>query len=350
MKFGLFDHIDRNRDMPLDQQYRDRLEFLAAADEAGFYSFHVAEHHATPLNTVPVPGVFLGAVARETSRMRLGPLTYLLPLYSPLRLIEEVAILDQLSGGRLDVGVGRGVSAFELNYHNIDVETSRAVFAEALEVLIKGLTSERLTHKGEYFNYTNVPMELEPLQRPYPPIWYPSSNTPGAAFSGGNGYHYVTLGAGPAAKACIDSYKEAYAKRGAPAVPDEAFPGGTAIGIMRRTLIAETDEEAWKLAEPAYMHYVWSHTKLRRENIKGPADERKELLSTKDAFELGTHMIGSPETVRAEVERQIEYYGVNYMTVNFYHGNLAHDAAMRSMKLFADEVMPKLSDAKMVAE
>src|SRR5262249_51141982 len=111
LKFGLFDHVDRS-DRPLAREFDERLEFIAAADEAGFYCYHVAEHHGTPLNMVPVPGVFLGAVARSTRRIRFGPLVYLLPLYSPLRLIEEIGMLDQLSHGRLDVGVGRGISPF----------------------------------------------------------------------------------------------------------------------------------------------------------------------------------------------------------------------------------------------
>ena len=99
MKIGLFDHIDRNH-LPLATQFEERLRFVAEADEAGFYCYHVAEHHASPLNSVPVPGVYLGAVARETRRIHLGPLVYLLPLYSPLRMIEEICILDHLSRGR----------------------------------------------------------------------------------------------------------------------------------------------------------------------------------------------------------------------------------------------------------
>ena len=79
MKFGLFDHVDRN-DRQLAQQFNERLEYVAAADAAGFYGYHVAEHHATPLNMVPVPGVYLAAVARATKRLPLGPLVYLLPL------------------------------------------------------------------------------------------------------------------------------------------------------------------------------------------------------------------------------------------------------------------------------
>ena len=112
MKVGIFDHVERAADRPIAQTLDERLKFAAAADEAGIYCLHVAEHHATPLNLVPVPGVYLGAVARATKRMRIGPLVYLLPLFSPLRLAEEICILDHLSNGRLEVGVGRGVSPY----------------------------------------------------------------------------------------------------------------------------------------------------------------------------------------------------------------------------------------------
>src|SRR3982074_3942340 len=106
MKIGLFDHVEHGG-RPLAPLFDERIAFAAAADEAGIYGLHVAEHHATPLNLVPVPGVYLGAVARATRRIRLGPLVYLLPLYSPLRLAEEICILDHLSNGRLEIGGGR---------------------------------------------------------------------------------------------------------------------------------------------------------------------------------------------------------------------------------------------------
>ena len=193
MKFGIFDHVDRS-DLALVQQLDERLEFLAAADGAGFYCYHVAEHHATPLNLVPVPGVYLGAVANATRRMRLGPMVYLLPLYSPLRLIEEICMLDHLSHGRLDVGVGRGVSPFELNYHNIDAENSREVFLDAFAAVTSGLTHQKLDYAGKHYSYSDVPTELTPLQRPHPPFWYPSSNADSSAWSGSSGYNFLTLG------------------------------------------------------------------------------------------------------------------------------------------------------------
>src|SRR5438132_2929835 len=113
--FGLFDWIDR-RDAPLADLYEERLQLLEAADAAGFFCYHLAEHHATPLGMAPSPGMFLAAAAQRTRRIRLGPLVYLLPLYEPLRLLEEICMLDHLSRGRLEIGVGRGVSPYEVSY------------------------------------------------------------------------------------------------------------------------------------------------------------------------------------------------------------------------------------------
>jgi len=171
MKIGLFDHVE-DAGRPLSTMFDERLKFAAAADEAGFYCLHVAEHHATPLNLVPVPGVYLGAVARATKRLRFGPLVYLLPLYSPLRLIEEICMLDHLSHGRLEVGVGRGVSPFELKFHKVEHDDSRNIFEDAFKCVSAGLTTDTLTYDGKYYAYQDVPIALRPLQLPHPPFWY----------------------------------------------------------------------------------------------------------------------------------------------------------------------------------
>src|SRR3981081_4224916 len=107
MEFGVFDHLDRY-DIPLHEYYEARLKLIELYDAAGFYAYHLAEHHATPLGMAPSPRVFLAAVAQRTRRLRFGPMVYALPLYHPLRLIEEICMLDQMSGGRLPIGIGPG--------------------------------------------------------------------------------------------------------------------------------------------------------------------------------------------------------------------------------------------------
>ena len=102
LEFGVFDHLDRN-DLPLREYYEQRLKVIEAFDRGGFYAYHVAEHHFTPLGMAASPGIFLSAVAQRTTTLRFGPLVYILPFYHPLRLAEEICMLDQLSGGRLEL-------------------------------------------------------------------------------------------------------------------------------------------------------------------------------------------------------------------------------------------------------
>ena len=343
MKFGLFDHVDRN-DRPLVQQFDERLQFAAAADEAGFYCLLLAEHHGTPLNMVPNPGVYLGAVARATKRMRLGALVFLLPLYSPLRLIEEIAMLDHLSHGRLEVGVGRGVSPFELNFHKVNHDQSRDIFMDAYECILKGLTSDELNHDGPFFTYTKVPMELKPLQKPYPPIWYASSAEFGSRWAGERGLHFGTLGGMETAKKNIDAYKDAFAKAGSkPAHAKPEYPGGVVIGVNRQVVVADTAAEARRIAEPAHEQHHEKITWLLKRNVNSLNYTQHIVGGYDSAVAAGTTIAGTPEMVRAELERQIKALGVNHMNLAMFFGNMKLDDALRSQKLFATEVMPKLA-------
>ncbi|MDP3768763.1 MAG: LLM class flavin-dependent oxidoreductase, partial [Dehalococcoidia bacterium] len=105
LRFGIFDWLDDSR-RGLAETWALRLTMLEYADRAGFFAYHLAEHHGTPLSTAPSPNLFLMAVAQRTRQLRFGPMVYLLPMYHPIRLIEEICILDQISGGRLELGVG----------------------------------------------------------------------------------------------------------------------------------------------------------------------------------------------------------------------------------------------------
>ena len=191
VQFGIFDWIDRNQ-LPLPDLYEQRLQCLEYADEAGFYCYHLAEHQATPLGMAPSPSVFLSAAIQRTHRLRLGPLVYLLPLYNPLRLVQEICMLDNMSRGRLEVGVGRGVFPYELAFYNVTPQQSRAMFREALDILIAGLAGGEVSYAGEYFSFKHVRLHLEPCQRPYPPLWYPTDNTDSISWLAQEGLNTIT--------------------------------------------------------------------------------------------------------------------------------------------------------------
>jgi len=171
LEFGIFDHVDRH-DQPLKDFYEDRLKLIEAYDRAGIYGYHCAEHHSTPLGMAPSPSVYLAAVGQRTKRLRFGPLVYTLALYHPLRLAEEICMLDQMSRGRFLLGIGKGISPIEVGYYGVDFKNADKMFAESLAIILQALTTKRVDFEGEFFRYKNVPFEVECFQKPHPPLWY----------------------------------------------------------------------------------------------------------------------------------------------------------------------------------
>jgi alkanesulfonate monooxygenase SsuD/methylene tetrahydromethanopterin reductase-like flavin-dependent oxidoreductase (luciferase family) len=191
-----------------------------------------------------------------------------------------------------------------------------------------------------------VPIALRPLQRPHPAFWYGSSNTTGSTWAGEHGLHFVTLGPMPTAKANISAFKEAFAKRGRAAQPKAEFPGGAAIGVQRHIFVADTDEEAMRFAKPAMNAHLANLNWLR--DLHGVTGLTSRLNVPRGAdYEAcvadGTVVSGNPETVRAEIERQVGELGVNYLLTYLFLGTMALSDALRSLQLFASEVMPTLA-------
>src|SRR4029078_7283298 len=152
MEFGIFDHCDANG-QPLQDFYDSRFKIVEAYDRAGFYGYHVAEHHATPLGLAVSPGVYLAGVAQRTKNLRFGPLVYTLPLYHPLRLTEEICMLDQMSRGRMQIGIGRGISPLETKALGIDPTERVARTQEILQVMMQGMTQKAVNFQGRYYAY-----------------------------------------------------------------------------------------------------------------------------------------------------------------------------------------------------
>src|ERR687885_307643 len=160
LEFGVWDHFEQQDPnvVPLQQQYEERIQYVVEAERLGFGRYHVAEHHLTPLDMAPSPTVFLAAVARHTSRIRLGSMVLCLPLYHPVRLIQEICMLDQLSNGRFEPGVGRGVRDVEHEWFGLDPMEARARYRETLEVLRQALRQGRLDYHGRYYTFDDVPL------------------------------------------------------------------------------------------------------------------------------------------------------------------------------------------------
>lgn len=338
--FGIFDWLDERRPDDLHTLYEDRLRVLEYADRAGFELYQLAEHHWTPLSTTPSPNLFLSAVAQRTRNIRLGPLTYLLPLYNPLRLIEEICMLDHLSNGRLEMGVGRGAVPYELAPYNVDAEESRAIFDEALGIILTGLSTGRVDHEGHYFSFHDVQSVLRPRQRPYPPLWYPTNYTRSIPWIGQQNFSTVIGAIFPSLYDTREQFDIYNRERAAHQGDPNRLNGHVAdprYGLVRQVFVADTDEEAAGIAKPAYAEYsrsfgyLWDLHKSDRPLRRGDWDT---MIAN------GSLLVGSPATVRARLQEALSITGANYFGGAFAFGTLTTEQVLRSLKLFAEEVIP----------
>ena len=333
MRFGIIDHND-DTGRPHVRQVAERLELIEAYDRLGFYAYHLTEHHGTPLAVTPSPHLMLAAAAQRTSRLRLGTLITILSLYHPMRVIEEAVTLDQLSGGRLDLGVGRGVSPAELAFHGVSgEEEAQGKFDEAFAILRQGLTSDSVTFDGKYYKLVDAPVISRPVQRPHPPLWYGTRTPAKAQWCARLGMPMMALVPSQAVRTLTDAYQAEWASLGRSA--DDLPP----LGITRNMVLAPTREEAMKIANRAFarfrhsLFYLWEKAGIVPPPIF-PADDYEGIHAT------GHFYAGDPAGAREWVARHRDMAGVTYMALETCFGDMTIAEALQSAELLATEVMP----------
>jgi len=275
----------------------------------------------------------LAAVAQRTTRIRLGPLVYVLPAHHPLRLAEEICMLDHLSHGRLEVGIGRGASAHELHYFGVDTEQAPAMYVEAFDVIKQALTAPQVDFHGKHYKFEDVPIEMKPLQRPHPPFWYAVPVPEGAAWPAQNGINIVC--AGPVAKVreITDRYRAEWAAAGR--APDEL----ALLGINRFVIAADTDREAMELGRRAWPKFWASFMKLWKKHGTRPRYARMPA-DFDTVVQNGGAIAGSPGTIRNLVRDMADEAGASYFIAQFSFGDLTQEEVLHSAGIFAREVLP----------
>ncbi len=336
MEVGIFDHVDRSG-APLGKFYDDRFAFVEACDAAGFYSYHIAEHHFTPLGMAASPGVFLSAVAQRTKRLRFGPMVYCLPLYHPLRLAEEICMLDQMSGGRLDLGVGRGISPLESRSYgeNPDLAVSRKVYEETLDILLKAMAGGKFSHEGEYRSAREVEMVLSPAQTPHPPLWMGVQSVENAEFAARRGMNILSLLSSPVYRERVDKFRAVWKETQGAEAPKPK------VGVGLFIVVADTDAAAKEIATRAYKAWHASFHYLYHLHGRAPVwGERPAEFQLVENEARG--VAGSPDTVRRFIEKRVPEADIDYVTGQFMFGDMTRAETLRSVELFGRDVLPAL--------
>jgi alkanesulfonate monooxygenase SsuD/methylene tetrahydromethanopterin reductase-like flavin-dependent oxidoreductase (luciferase family) len=331
MRFGIFDHLDHATGS-LAALYDMRLALIERYDAAGFYAYHLAEHHGTDLGAGPSPALFLAAAAQRSRRLRLGAMVFCLPLYHPIRLLEEICMLDQMSDGRLELGVGRGISPIEGDFFGIDAAGAPAMYRESLDLILRGLAGDTLTFAGEHYQVTDMPMVLSPKQRPHPPLWAGISAPESTVWPAQNNINVIANQTAEKMRDVTDRYRQEWQALGR---DEAAMP---MVGMTRHIIIAEDGDEARAIGRRAYLPWRTAFMRLWDKHGMMPINVRLPLDF--DSFAAGGQAIaGTPDQVAAEIARQIDISGINYFLCRFAFGDVTLAEASRSVDLFSARLM-----------
>ncbi len=333
MKFGVFDHVD-DSGLPQHEHYETRLKLVEAMDRLGFDSYHTAEHHGTTLGLAPSPSVYLSAVAQRTRRLRFGPLVYLPALYHPMRLAEEICMLDQMSRGRLQLGLGRGAVWIEQKVYDIEPDSVPGRYQEAVEIILQALSCDTVDFKGKHYTVDGFPMVLKPYQTPRPPIWYGLSSPESAVWCAENAVNVVSMMGSAVARRPFDRYRQEWDGLGN--TPAEL----PVMGLARHVVVADTDDAALRVARPAYLKWRNSFSWLW--DLKGVPFPFPYPETFDAHMAAGLSVAGSPRTVREFLSQDTAAAGANGVICQMVFGSIAYDDALNSLELFAKDVMPAM--------
>ncbi len=339
--FGIFDSLDQGTS-PAAQVLRERVKFAQTAERLGIDHYHVTEHHGTPLSVCPSPNIFLAAISQRTRRMRLGALVYVLPAYNPLRLAEEISALDHLSDGRLDVGVGSGISPYETALFDVPADEMKPRYAEALDLLLTTLATGRIQHTGPLLPDYDATLSITPLQSPYPPIWYASSNTRSAIWAGQHDVNFAGRWGGGSFVDAAREYWATWQSRHDDAAELVQRGAEPRVGLSTTIVIGDSEQQALDRYQRAYTMFGERVTQLWHEHGNHQVDP---IADPAAGLKSGNAIVGTRESVRDQVVAQVEAAPVNYFEIMPLFGDLSYEEGVAALTRFSEYVMPAVREA-----
>lgn len=340
MKFGLqfACQVIPDKGIPLDEPYRDMLECLPEAEDLGYESAFITSHHAQPDGWCPSPVVALAAAAAVTSKMRLGTGILLLPLYAPFKLAEDVATIDNISGGRFVLGVAPGYVSEEFEAHDINRDERFKRFEESLDLLQTAFSGEEFSFDGRFYQVPEARLTPAPVQDGGPPIWYGVSGPRSLRRAAERGC--VVIGSPRHEVAELKEHFQIYG--------DAAAEVGYEIPerpIIREMFVAETQEEAERIAGPG-VEYLFREL-YGAKSAEGERELRTdsgELITDKSQVDFqslrGRFVIGDPDHAIRELRRLEDEVGATEVLCWMHIPGVRGEDAARSMRLVAEAVMP----------
>jgi alkanesulfonate monooxygenase SsuD/methylene tetrahydromethanopterin reductase-like flavin-dependent oxidoreductase (luciferase family) len=329
VRFSLFHLAQDPSSRPPGELYAEALELGVLAEQLGYDAVWLAEHHFSSFSVTPSPNLLTAALFERTERIRVGVMVHVLPFHNPLRVAEEAAMLDHMSGGRLAFGVGRGIQPKEFERVGIPMGESRERFVEAFDVIMKAWMQDSFSHRGKFHDFGELSLVPKPLQKPHPPIVVSAMSPDSLRFAAEKGHPTATM-----------------------FLPAHKIAEGHEL-VCRHMYVAPTNEEARRDTEETLMHY-W-RTLLK---VAIPADGPTSLpeaykfytglypmlgeLTYDDLLESDFLVFGDPETCVEKILRHADAFPLDEFLCLSAFGTLPHAKVKRSLELFAKEVAPEV--------
>jgi natural product biosynthesis luciferase-like monooxygenase protein len=351
MKFGInFFPSFRKSDYSTADYFAQCLRLAERADRLGFNSIKTVEHYFYDYGgRSPNPVVLLAAVAARTHRIRLITGAVIPAFNNPVKLAAELAVLDNLSNGRLDVGFGRAFIPKEFDVFGVSMDDSRARFEEGIDIVRRLWTEDRVSYDGKFHRFRDVHLEPRPVQTPHPPIWTAAiQSIDSFIWAGRHGYNVMIVpyvGGIEKVRGMVCAYRQAWRDAGHP-------PGQEQIQTSLHCYIAETRAMALEGVRPRVARYIdvfkeavdsWAGHQAAQ--YAGYAKMVESIAQTTLESMLAGHqaLIGTPDEVIEQIAYQVDAFGEIEPSMQINFGGIGEDEAARTLELFAKHVMPRFS-------
>ncbi|MGH8633148.1 MAG: LLM class flavin-dependent oxidoreductase [Burkholderiales bacterium] len=321
--------------------YARGLELAQAAETLGFRSVWLAEHHFSTYGYLSRPVQLATYIAAKTTRLRVGTAVIVVPLHHPLVVAEEIATLDLVSGGRLDVGLGRGYQQYEFERFGLELEAGRSRWDESIDIIFKSLEGKPFTYEGKHFKLPETSVFPQPVQKPHPPVWITAQSPYAVEAAVRRGFNVLTGGFGVPVSQLAD-YGKLFARVVAEVKPRQS----PRISVQRPVYVTDSDADMRDAVE----HARWNmrvtlslrHHKERVEKgVAIPVPGQSEPAV--DELLENMFVIGTPDTCIRQIKRLRESVGITHFNCNFWFGDLEQARVLRSMERFSREVMPAIT-------
>ena len=338
MNFGTFLLMQSPSARSSQEIYTRGIDMAQAAETLGFGNVWLAEHHFSTYGYLSRPVQLATYIAAKTTRLRVGTAVIVVPLHHPLIIAEEIATLDLLAGGRLDIGLGRGYQPYEFERLGLELESGRARWEESIDVLLKAFAGQPFTYDGKLFKIPETSVFPQPLQKPHPPIWITAQSPDSVEAAVRRGFNVLTGGFGVPIERMAE-FRRLFDRLVAEAKPERPLQ----VGVQRAVYVADNladaraaaEEARWNMRVTLSLRNHYERVEAGRA-IAVPAPNEPTTDDLLDRFLV----IGTPDVVTRQIQRIRDLVGITHFNCSFWFGDLEHARVLRSMERFAREVMP----------